>query len=502
MASLHTRRRRAAAVLLTGLLAAPLAPIPARAAAVGATPPEGVVLGTGSADAVTGRYIVVLKPGAAGTAGIGASAQALAASAQTLAASAQALAGDGVERTYRTLSGFTARLDARQARRLAADPSVALVEQDRIVRTEKTQKNPNWGLDRLDERSLPLSATYTAATRASGVRAYVIDTGIRIGHREFGGRATYGYDFVGLDRTAADCNGHGTHVAATIGGATYGVVKGVRLVAVRVLDCDGIGYLSDSIAGVDWVTENAVRPAVANMSLGGGYSAALDYAVEQSIDSGVTYAVAAGNESVDACDGSPADVPSALTVGATDKRDRRPEFSNYGSCVDIFAPGVGIRSATADSNTSTATWDGTSMATPHVAGAAAIVLAAHPAWTPARVRTFLVTTATTGKITGKGAGSPNRLLHTPAPPARAVVATTKLPSARVGRAYRYALTLGTARTGTWSLAGGTLPAGLRLSAAGVLSGTPTTAIARRVTFRFTDYVPQAVTAKLTIKVNA
>jgi subtilisin family serine protease len=462
-------------------------PAAARTAAGASQSSDGAVLGSDAAGALPGRYIVVLRRDRVVGQGAG--------------AAARALAGAAVNRVYGNVFGFSARLTAQAARRLAAHPAVAAVEQDRVIRLSATQQDPPWGLDRVDERTLPLSHSYLPSSSAAKVHAYVIDTGIRISHRDLGGRATYGYDFVGGDRYAGDCNGHGTHVAGTIGGTRYGVAKKVRLVAVRVLDCRGSGSLSDIIDGIDWVTEHAVKPAVANMSLGGSYSYALDYAVERSIRSGVTYTVAAGNESQDAYYTSPADVPAAITVGATDSRDRRAGFSNYGSSLDLFAPGVGITSAVAKSDTATGSYSGTSMAAPHVAGAAAMVLAAHPTWTPRQVRDLLVQQSTTGRVGGRGTGSPNRLLHTAAPPAAPTIATKTVAVAVVGRAYRIQLALGSSRQGSWSLAGGRLPAGLKLSATGVISGTPTAAGVVRCTVRFTDYVPRSATRGLTVTVK-
>ncbi|MBB2942659.1 subtilisin family serine protease [Actinoplanes lutulentus] len=395
--------------------------------------------------------------------------------------------------------GFTASMTTAQARRLAADPAVRGVEKDRVVRLTGTQKNPTWGLDRADQRSRSLSKSYLPSADGDSVHAYVIDTGIRTTHKEFGGRAVSGKDFVDRGTSADDCNGHGTHVAGTIGGSTYGVAKKVKLVAVRVLDCDGAGSLADVIDGIDWVTENAVHPAVANMSLGGDSSTALDWAVRGAIASGVTFVAAAGNENTDATLSSPAGVPEAITVAATDKRDKRASFSNYGSMVDIFAPGVDITSALSTSNTAKATWSGTSMAAPHVAGAVALVLDANPALTPAQVRNKLVADSTKGKVTSR-AGAPDRLLFVPAPPKAPVIATSRTSTAMVGHAYTMKLALGASRRGSWQLAGGTLPAGLKLSAAGVLSGTPTTPGTSTVTVRFTDYVPQAVTRKVVIPV--
>ncbi|MFD5427504.1 S8 family peptidase [Streptomyces sp. NPDC127084] len=320
-------------------------------------------------------------------------------------------------RTYHSaLRGFTTTMTKAKAARLAADPRVAYVEQNAVLRLNETQAKAPWGLDRIDQRALPLSTTYGYGTTASNVNAYVIDTGIRTSHSEFGGRASVGTDTVGDGRRGQDCQGHGTHVAGTVGGRTYGVAKNVKLIAVRVLDCEGSGTTAGVIAGVDWVTAHATKPAVANMSLGGAASDSLDNAVQRSIASGVSYAIAAGNGNflglpANACSYSPARVPEAITVGATDNGDRRASFSNFGSCLDLFAPGVGITSAWKDSDTATGTISGTSMATPHTAGVAALYLANHPTAAPAQVRDALVSAATSGKVADPRFGSPNRLLY-------------------------------------------------------------------------------------------
>jgi subtilisin family serine protease len=371
-------------------------------AAQAAAPAEGTVRGADAAGAIKDRYIVVFKDGSTESSRVTKSAADLA-----------ARFGGTVNRSFDSaVHGFSAKLTEAAAKRLAANPAVAYVEQDHQVRVAATQTNPpSWGLDRIDQTALPLSNSYTYPTNASNVTAYVIDTGVRITNTDFGGRASYGYDFVDNDANADDCFGHGTHVAGTIGGNTYGVAKGVKLVAVRVLDCQGSGSYSQIIAGVDWVTKNAVKPAVANMSLGGDAGSTLDDAVRKSIASGVTYAVAGGNDNVNACNVSPARVAEAITVGATDANDARASFSNWGTCLDIFAPGVNILSTYNTSDTATTRMSGTSMATPHVAGAAALLLANNPTLTPQQVRDALVANAVSGKVTNAGTGSVNKLLN-------------------------------------------------------------------------------------------
>ncbi|ATL26594.1 S8 family peptidase [Streptomyces formicae] len=401
MAMLRSKKTVIAAAISTATAAVigTVAALPAQASA----PAEGTVIAAGSADAVKGSYLVTLKD----------SSGLKAASSRGKDLIAQY--GGSVHKTYKSaLNGYAATgLSATEAKRLAADPAVASVEQDRVLHATATQSNAPWGLDRIDQAKLPLSGTYTYPDSAGGgVTAYVIDTGVRITHTEISGRAVNGYDAVDGDNTAQDGNGHGTHVATTIAGKTYGVAKKAKIVAVRVLDNNGSGTTAGVVAGIDWVTNNhaAGAPAVANMSLGGGASTTLDNAVKKSIADGVTYAVAAGNENTNAGNSSPARVPEAITVGATSNTDARASFSNYGSILDIFAPGVNIKAGWNTSDTATNTISGTSMATPHVAGAAAVYLAGHTSATPAQVSSALVNGATPNVVTSPGSGSPNKLL--------------------------------------------------------------------------------------------
>jgi subtilisin family serine protease len=404
-------RQLAAVALAAAVTATALAVSPATAAG-----PTGQVTPAGR-DAIAGQYVVVLND-----------------SVEDVSGTVRRLAGPGkVLHTYRhALKGAALKVTAAQARKIAADPGVSSVQQDAVVRAsgdvdaQVAQAVPAppstwWGLNRLDQRPVPPNAAgvYNFLPTAPAVTAYVVDTGILYSHAQFGGRATFGVDTVGgVAPPGTDCHGHGTHVSGTIGGSTYGVAKAVKLKAVRVLDCGGSGTLGGVIAGLDWVKANAVKPAVVNMSLGGGASIALNIATNDLVESGVTVVVAAGNSDLDACDFSPASTLSAITVGATGDRfqpnapitDARSDYSNFGPCLDIFAPGSLIRSSWIGSNTAFNTISGTSMASPHVAGVAALYLAAAPTALPATVRNGIVELSTPGVVVNPGVGSPNRMV--------------------------------------------------------------------------------------------
>ncbi|MFP5304368.1 MAG: S8 family serine peptidase [Gammaproteobacteria bacterium] len=376
------------------------------------------------AEPIRNQYIVVLEAPPAG------SPEAALPLADLIQALLVPVGGGQVIAQYEhALLGFAVRMSAAQAAALARLPLVELVEQDQVMHAIATQNNATWGLDRIDQRNLPLNGTYVYPDQAgAGVHVYVIDTGLNGSHTEFTGRVGNGRNFAshgtGLlctllgigcpapdPNNTSDCNGHGTHVSGTAVGTTYGVAKQATVHPVRVLGCGGSGSTSGVISGVDWVAANAQLPAVANMSLGGGNSTALDQAVQNAIASGVTFAVAAGNSNADACSGSPNRVPEAITVGATTSSDARSSFSNYGSCVDIFAPGSDITSAWHTSNSATNTISGTSMASPHVAGAAALVLGADPSASPDDVTDAIIGNATLGVLSNVGSGSPNALLY-------------------------------------------------------------------------------------------
>ena len=349
---------------------------------------------------VSEHYIVVFKENVANPA----------TEAQTLV---RAVGGRLLHTYTNTIKGFAAQLPAAAVQALQNNPNVDFIEQDQTVKLNQTspQNQTTWGLDRIDQVDRPLSTQYFFNYDGAGVHAFIIDSGIRADHSEFSGRVLSGYSSISDGNGTNDCNGHGTHVAGTVGGTTYGVAKGVSLIPVRVLDCTGSGAWSGVIAGIDWAAASTLRPAVANMSLGGGASAAVDAAVAAAVDKGVTMVVAAGNSNANACNYSPAREPKAITVGATTTDDVRASYSNFGTCVDIFGPGSNITSAWHTSATTINTISGTSMASPHVSGVAVLALAANRNATPASVATFLSTNATLNRVTSAGVGSPNKLVY-------------------------------------------------------------------------------------------
>ena len=371
-------------------------------------PAVDVVFGNNVKAPIPDQYIVVLKDDVTDVPG-----------------KARGLLKQGVlQFAYKSgLKGFSANMSAAEAAQIAADPSVKYVEQDQEVSISGSQYQAPWGIDRIDQASLPLNWYYNYSATGSGVNAYIIDTGIRTTHTQFGGRAVPAYSSINDGYGAQGCHWHGTHVAGTVGGSTFGVAKAVTLYSVRVLNCAGSGTDASVIAGIDWVIANKIMPAVANMSLGGGFSQALNDAVQRGIDAGVTFALAAGNSTADACSYSPASVPAALTVGASTAQDTFSPYSNYGSCLDLFAPGSSITSAWNTDDNATGTASGTSMAAPHVAGAAALYLEANPGASPAQVASAILGGTTNGVLTQVLGSSPNRLLRTngsepvaPAPP--------------------------------------------------------------------------------------
>ena len=350
---------------------------------------------------IPNRYIVVLQDAQDGKS-----------SADEAVELTKTIGGGKIDNVYETaLRGFSAELSEKEAIALSEDPRVKFVEEDGVVYANATQTGATWGLDRIDQRDRPTDGNYNYTPTGNGVNAYIIDTGILTAHTQFGGRAVAGFDAIGDGQNSNDCNGHGTHVAGTVGSTTYGVAKNARLYAVRVLGCNGSGSNSGVIAGIDWVAANHVKPAVANMSLGGGASTATDNAVQNAINAGVTMVVAAGNENQNACNVSPARAANAITVGSTTNTDARSSFSNFGTCVDIFAPGSNITSAWYTSTTATNTISGTSMASPHVAGVAALYLENNTSASPATVTNAIKNTGSTGKLTGINTGSPNLLLY-------------------------------------------------------------------------------------------
>ncbi|NEW71780.1 MULTISPECIES: S8 family peptidase [Streptomyces] len=395
----NARRLGLAIAAATAVTAGVFVAVPAGATT--AQPAEGTVYGTQAKNAVDGSYIVMLKGG-----------KSIKAASEGKDLAEQY--GGKLRRSYDSaINGFSANgLSDTEAKRLAADPSVAKVVQNHRYTIKGTQENPpSWGLDRIDQEDTQGDKKYAYPDSAGeGVTAYVIDTGVRTSHKDFEGRATSGFDAVDNDDSADDGNGHGTHVAGTIAGAEHGVAKKAKVVAVRVLDDQGSGTTEQVVAGIDWVTENHEGPSVANMSLGGTPDEALDAAVQKAIDSGVTFGVAAGNESADAGQSSPARVKDAITVASSTDKDEQSDFSNYGDVVDIYAPGSDITSDWNTGDDATNTISGTSMATPHVVGAAAVYLSGHQDAKPADVAKGLTDGATADKISNPGEGTPNKLL--------------------------------------------------------------------------------------------
>jgi len=376
--------------------------------------------GFGVSRPISDQYIVVFKPGTPEPA--------------ALASQLARQHGGQLLRQYsHAIKGFAVRLPAKAAEALRQHARVDFVEQDQTITLNEAIASPTWqqggatwGLDRIDQRSNALDGSYQYQYQGAGVHAFVVDTGILAEHLDFGTRVTAGYSAISDGRGTSDCNGHGTHVAGTLGGSEWGVAKGVTLVPVRVLDCSGSGSTSGVIAGIDWLAaQTSRRPAVANLSLGGGFSSALNSSVAGAVSRGVTMVVAAGNSNADACSSSPAAEPSAITVGATDSSDTRAYYSNYGKCVDLFAPGSSITSAWISAANASATLNGTSMASPHVAGIAVLALAANGAASPAAVTDFVLASSTIGVVGNAGSGSPNRLAYSMAAgaPATAQAAT-------------------------------------------------------------------------------
>jgi subtilisin family serine protease len=351
-------------------------------------PEAAPLMSAASGQGVAGSYIVVLNEGADPR-------------------SVAAVAGVSPRHVYTAvLNGFATTLNAGQLTALRHNPNVDYVEQEQIGGVQVTQLNATWGIDRIDQQNLPLSTTYTYNASGTGVRVYVIDSGIQSNHPQFGTRASNVYDYAG--GSGADCHGHGTHVAGTIGSTTYGVAKNVYLRGVRVVDCGGFGGTAAVIAAMDWVRLNHIKPAVANMSLGYPYSAAVNTAATNMINAGVFTAVASGNENQNACNVSPASASGTLTVNAVDKFNARASFSNFGGCTDIYAPGVNVVSTWIGSSTNTIS--GTSMASPHAAGVGALWKSANGDAASSTIVNWIIANSTAGVVTGNPVGTPNRLL--------------------------------------------------------------------------------------------
>lgn len=462
-----------------------------------AIPTDGAVIAhADSPYAVPDRYIVVLKGSAAAT------------SAADLARAH----GGSVRHNYRGLfNGFSATMSASQAKAMARNKSVAYVEQVQQWTVQDTQNNPpNWGDDRVDQRNLPLNQTFTyPANPGQGATVYVMDTGINANHVDFTGRVGAGYDFVDNDSTPQDCHGHGTHVAGTAAGTSYGIAKKATVVGLRVLNCSGSGYNDDFIAAINWIKNNGSKPGVVNYSIGCSSpcsSATLDNAVQGLIDWGVQWVQAAGNSNSNACNFSPQKVPAAVTVGNTTSTDAKNTSSSWGSCLDIFAPGTSIVSASHSSNTGSATMSGTSMASPHVAGAAAVYLGQNPSATPAAVRNALVNNGTTGKVTNAGSGSPNVLLYTAfmngGDPGSPSVSNPGSQTSTVNQSDSLQMQASGGTTPySWSASG--LPAGLSISSStGLISGTPTATGTSNVTVTVTDSASKTASASFTWTVES
>ncbi len=363
---------------------------------------------------ISGSYIVVLEADA-GSQSIGAPR-----STQQVASDLAGFYGGSSARVYQSaLQGFHFRGSSAAAENLSRDPRVAYVAQDGLVTIASVQTpTPSWGLDRIDQRAIELNSEYVYYNDGEGVDLYVVDTGIRSTHDDFGGRVDTVNSFTAIDdgRGAEDCNGHGTLVAGVAGGSTFGVAKGVTLHSVRVVGCDGMVSLENTLAGIDWITERqgqvGARRAVVNISLYNGFSFPLEAAVETSIAAGVVYVVAAGNDGLDSpCYISPQRLPAVITVGASDETGARWPMSNYGSCLDLFAPGTGIASTSSVGDSEFGAMTGTSVASPHVAGTAALVLAVHPDLSPEAVQAAIVAAATADTLADTGEGSPNLLLY-------------------------------------------------------------------------------------------